>query len=137
MKLLKNIALVAFVFLWTVLFAFTINAKGWEQEGYDWYYKDENEMPIVATIKSSNGKKYYLGDDGKMVRDYLLEDDSIYYFDENGEMVVNTWVAVDPYQVSDPILNGPTVYLYYFGPNGKAFKAKEDIVKKVIDGKKY
>lgn len=137
MKLLKNIALVAFVFLWTVLFAFTINAKGWEQEGYDWYYKDENEMPIVATIKSSNGKKYYLGDDGKMVRDYLLEDDNIYYFDENGEMVVNTWVAVDPYQVSDPILNGPTVYLYYFGPNGKAFKAKEDIVKKVIDGKKY
>ena len=137
MKLLKNMALVAFVFLWTIIFAVATNAKGWESDGYDWYYVDEYGTRLTATVKSSNGKKYYLGDDGRMVRDYLLEEDNIYYFDENGEMVVNTWVAVDPYQVSDPILNGPTVYLYYFGPNGKAYKATEDIVKKVIDGKRY
>ena len=139
MKVLKNLAVVSLVFLWTLVFAFVVNAKGWESDnGYDWYYKDEYGTNLVATIKSSNGKKYYLGDDGKMVRDYLLEDDNIYYFDENGEMVFNTWVAVDPYQVSDPILNGPTVYLYYFGANGRAYKAKDsDIVKKVIDGKKY
>lgn len=64
-------------------------------------------------------KKYYLGDDGKMVRDFLLTDynDAIYYFDDNGEMVVNTWVAVDPYQVTVDIdtTSGITVYLYYFG----------------------
>ena len=138
MKVLKNLAIVSLVFLLTLVFAFSVNAKGWETDGYDWYYQDEYGTNLAGTIKSSNGKKYYLGDDGKMVRDYLLEEDNIYYFDENGEMVFNTWVAVDPYQVSNPILNGPTVYLYYFGPNGRAFKAKDvDIVKKVIDGKKY
>ena len=138
MKLLKNQAIVLLIFLLTLIFAFSVNAKGWETDGYDWYYQDEYGYNLVDTIKSSNGKKYYLGEDGRMVRDYLLEDDNIYYFDENGEMVINTWVAVDPYQVLNPITNGPTVYLYYFGANGRAYKAKDtDVVKKVIDGKKY
>lgn len=138
MKALKNISIVALSFLICTLFSFAVNARGWQTDGYDWYYQDANDSNLYDTIQSSNGKKYYLGDDGKMVRDYLLEyNDNIYYFNDEGEMVVDTWVAVDPYQVADPILNGPTVYLYYFGSNGKAYKAKEDVVKKVIDGKRY
>ena len=74
-----------------------------------------------------------------MVRDYLLEDynDAIYYFDDSGKMVRNTWVAVEPTQVYDQMDNPPTIYLYYFGNNGKAYRARNGIVRKTIDGKKY
>lgn len=139
MKNLKAVSLTFLVCIMTLVFACQIFAKGWVTDGSDWYYQDEQGENVTDSIEISNGKKYYLGSDGKMVRDYLLEDynDAVYYFNDDGEMVLNTWVAVDPLQVSDPITNGPTIYLYYFGASGKAYKAKIDITKKTIDGKKY
>lgn len=114
-------------------------ARGWTEIGADWYYVDDNEDYVTNAIKSSNEQKYYLDDDGRMVRDYLLQDynGATYYFDDNGIMVKDTWVAVEPLQIDDVIENGPTVYLFYFGANGKAFKANEGCIKKIIDGKKY
>lgn len=125
--------------MFTSLFTSLTFAKGWELINGEWYYVDSDGEPTSDKIVTSNGKKYYLGEDGRMVRDYLLVDynDSIYYFNDEGEMVINTWVAVDPYQVSDPLAIGPTVYLYYFGANGKAYKATNGVIRKVIDGKKY
>lgn len=136
---MKNkLKLIIMTCLLTLFFVNTVLADGWTTDGYDWYYQKEG-MNVTATIQSSKGDKYYLGDDGKMVRDYLLEDynNATYYFNDDGKMVFNTWVAVDPYQVSNPIENGPTIYLYYFGANGKAYRAKQDVVRKTIDGKKY
>ena len=134
----KGFKLITIAIFLLLFFANTVLADGWTTDGFDWYYQREGAN-LTGTIQTSKGKKYYLGDDGKMVRDYLLEDynGATYYFNDDGEMVLNTWVAVDPYQVSNPIENGPTIYLYYFGANGKAYKAKEDIIRKTIDGKKY
>ncbi len=136
-RLLKTI-LVAFTF--AVIFATYSFAAGWVSDGGDnWMYVENDGVYAADTIKSSGNDKYYLDQYGNMVRDYLLEDynDAIYYFDDSGKMVTNTWVAVEPVQVYYQMENPPTIYLYYFGHNGKAYKASNNIVKKVIDGKKY
>ena len=136
-RLLKSILI---VFTFVAIFTTYNFAAGWVSDGGDnWMYVENDGVYAVDTIKSSGNDKYYLDQYGNMVRDYLLEDynDSIYYFDDSGKMVTNTWVAVEPMQVYNQMDNPPTIYLYYFGHNGKAYRANDNIVKKVIDGKKY
>ena len=140
---MKNSALIKTILL-TISLVFTYSlvsyAAGWVDDGGgNWMYIDKDGYYLTDTIKSSGNDKFYLDENGMMVRDYLLEDynDSIYYFDDNGKMVTNTWVAVEPTQVYNQMDNPPTIYLYYFGSNGKAYKAKQSIVRKTIDGKKY
>lgn len=115
-------------------------AAGWISDGGDnWRYVSADDVYLASTIQSSGEDKYYLDENGYMVRDYLLENynDAIYYFDEDGKMVKNTWVAIDQTQVYNQMDNPPSIYLYYFGANGKAYKSTDGIVKKTIDGKKY
>ena len=122
------------------LYATSVFAVGWANDGGDnWYYVDTDGTYATDMIKSSGEDKFYLDETGVMVRDYLLEDynGAIYYFDDSGKMVKNTWVAVEPTQVYNQMDNPPTIYLYYFGNNGKAYKARDTIVRKTIDGKKY
>ena len=111
-------------------------AQGWQQEGDDWYYYDNNGDYVVNEWKKSGNNWYYLGDDGYMMKNYLLEDgDSIYYLDGNGVMVTNSWVAYTP--EDDYEEDAPDHYWYYFQNNGRAVKASEDIKKKTINGKTY
>ncbi len=142
MKLNRILKYVLTIMSFMIVLNFQVNARGWIEKGGDWYYQDQDGEFVTETIKTSEGKKYYLGEDGRMVRDFLLVDynEATYYFNDDGEMVVNTWVAVDPQQVTVDISSsaGLTVYLFYFGGNGKAFRAKNtSIIRKTIDGKKY
>ena len=121
-------------------FVMNVFAAGWVDDGGGhWRYVDTDNTYVTDTIKMSGNNKYYLDVNGYMVRDYLLEDynEAIYYFDEDGKMVSNTWVAVDQTQVYNQMDNPPSIYLYYFGNNGKAYKSKNGVSKRVIDGKKY
>ena len=98
------------------------------------------QLPITGTIQSSGNSKFYLNDDGYMVRNYFLEDynDNTYYFGANGAMVTNTWVAIDAANVENQDDYIPDNYWYYFQASGKAMKAASGSVKKTtIDGKKY
>ena len=136
----KFIKLVSTLLFFTIVLSINVFAAGWVDDGGDnWRYVDNDGVYATDTIRSSGGEKYYLDINGYMVRDYLLEDynDAIYYFDDFGKMVKNTWVAVDQTQVYNQMDNPPSIYLYYFGNNGKAYRAKSNMVKKVIDGKKY
>ena len=111
-------------------------AQGWQQEGDDWYYYDNNGDYVVNEWKKSGNNWYYLGDDGYMMKNYLLEDgDSIYYLDGNGVMVTNSWVAYTP--EDDYEEDAPDHYWYYFQNNGRAVKASDDLKKKTINGKTY
>ena len=140
---MKKYNILKFILISTCLclaFTFSAFSKGWVNDGGDnWQYVESDGMYAVSVIKSSGDDKYYIDETGFMVRDYLLEDynDSVYYFDDSGKMVKNTWVAVDPMQVYNAMDNAPTIYLYYFGNNGKAYKADNGIIRKTIDGKKY
>ena len=137
----KTIFITLFIMIFMTIFnASLIFAKGWDYDGVGWRYYDYNDVMRTETIQMSGDKKYYLDANGYVVYDYLLEDyhDNIYYFNDDGEMVTNTWVAVDPTQVENQMDNPPSVYLYYFGNNGKAYRARSlNIIRKTIDGKVY
>lgn len=136
---IKIVKLISVALILLCALSFATYSKGWILGDEDWQYIEADGVAATDVIKSSGDDKYYIKSDGYMARDYLLEnyDDDIYYFDDSGKMVKNTWVAVDPMQVENQMENPPTVYLYYFGANGKAFKAFNSIRRKTIDGKKY
>lgn len=124
----------------SVSIASLVSARGWVQEGSEWRYVDNNNEYVTGTIQSSGNSKFYLNDDGYMVRNYFLEDynDNTYYFGANGAMVTNTWVAIDAANVENQDDYVPDNYWYYFQASGKAMKAAAGSVKKTtIDGKKY
>ena len=112
-------------------------AQGWQQEGDDWYYYDNNGDYVVNEWKKSGNNWYYLGDDGYMMKNYLLEDgDNTYYLDGNGVMVTNSWVAYTP--EDDYEDDAPDHYWYYFQANGRAVKQTgSSVKKKTINGKTY
>ena len=124
----------------SVSVASLVSARGWVQNGADWYYVDNNNEYVTDTIQSSGNAKFYLGEDGRMVRDYFLEDynENTYYFGSNGAMVTNTWVAIESSRVDNQDDYVPDNYWYYFQASGKAMKGNSTRCKKTtIDGKKY
>lgn len=125
----------------SVSVASLVSAKGWVQEGGEWYYLDSNEERVTDTIQSSGTSKFYLSaEDGRMMKDYFLEDrdGQNYYFGQNGAMVTSTWVAVNSADVSNQGDYIPDNYWYYFQASGKAMKGGSGAIKKTtIDGKKY
>ena len=124
----------------SVSVASLVSARGWVQNGADWYYVDNNNEYVTDTIQSSGNAKFYLGEDGRMVRDYFLEDynENTYYFGANGAMVTNTWVAIESSRVDNQDDYVPDNYWYYFQASGKAMKGNSTRCKKTtIDGKKY
>ena len=124
----------------SVSVASLVSARGWVQNGADWYYVDNNNEYVTETIQSSGNSKFYLGEDGAMQRDYFLEEynGNAYYFGQNGAMVTNTWVAIESSRVENQDEYVPDNYWYYFQASGKAMKASSGSLKKTtIDGKKY
>lgn len=124
----------------SVSVASLVSARGWVQNGADWYYVDNNNEYVTDTIQSSGTAKFYLGEDGAMQRDYFLEDynEQSYYFGQNGAMVTNTWVAIESSRVENQDDYVPDNYWYYFQSSGKAAKGSSGTMKKMtIDGKRY
>ncbi len=118
-------------------FAFTTLAKGWvkEAEGL-YYYEDEYGMKVYNEWKKdtdANGKVnyYYLGDDGYMVTNTLVESDGYYWCGADGAKVVSQWVQV-PASEDEANDLGVDYRWYHFGSTGKA-----DTGKKNLDGKTY
>ena len=124
----------------SVSVASLVSARGWVQNGADWYYVDNSGEYVTESIQSSGNSKFYLGEDGTMQRDYFLEEynNNAYYFGQNGAMVTNTWVAIESSRVENQEDYIPDNYWYYFQASGKAMKAASGGTKKTtIDGKKY
>lgn len=125
----------------SVAVASLVSARGWVQEGAEWRYVDNDGEYVSGTLQSSGTSKFYLNDEGYMVKDYFLEDynSNNYYFGSNGAMVTNTWVAIESGMTDNQGDYVPDNYWYYFQASGKAVKApSSDKPKKmVIDGKKY
>ncbi|MBQ5699624.1 MAG: cell wall-binding protein, partial [Lachnospiraceae bacterium] len=62
---------------------------GWSQDGKDWYYHhDRTGNKIEDEWVKSGDYYYYLGHDGKMKTNSLIED--TYYVNANGVRVTNS-----------------------------------------------
>lgn len=103
--------------------------KGWVQKGNDWYYQDSKGNNVTEAWRDNDSKtyKYYLGEDGKMVRNSLFDiDDKWYYVNGDGVMSVNMWRLLNSDYDDDE-------RWYYFGDNGRAQASGW----KTINGKRY
>ena len=69
----------------------TITATaGWSHDGANWYYYHDRSGDMITDEWMKSGDfYYYLGHDGKMVINSLIDD--LYYVDVNGARVTNSW----------------------------------------------
>lgn len=91
-------------------------AKGtWMMVDGEWYCYDKNGDAYTNTFCSSNGKEYYVGDDGQLVRSEWVEYDSSYYFvNSSGAKITNDWRLTTPYDD-----DSADEEWFYFKSNGK------------------
>lgn len=124
--------------------AFTIGASmmsfaavGWQEEGGVWKYYNSGGDYATESWKKSGDHWFWLDSDGEMATDVLVEDDEDYYYvNEAGAMVKNEWRQLDNTDDSD---DASETCWYYFGSNGKAYKAPGSgkTSFKTIGGSKY
>ena len=101
----------------------------WVMEDGEWYCYDSDGDVIENEFCLSNGKEYYVGDDGTLVCSAWVEDDGDYYYvNSAGEKIKNEWRYTAPYEDEE----GDEEW-YYFKSNGK--RAEDE--KLVIGGKTY
>lgn len=66
---------------------------GWELISGEWYYFDEKGYMKSQTFINHKGQKYYVKENGMMVKGWLYITDSWYYFDTtNGDMKASHWL---------------------------------------------
>lgn len=116
---------------------FTNLTQGLYYNGTDFYFILESGVNATNFMYKMGGETVYFGDDGKMVRDQVVEyNEEKYYFDATGIMQKNVWKEfVD----IDELNNTRDITAYYFGPSGRAYRATGDagIIIKEIEGEKF
>ena len=119
-------------------FAFTTLAKGWQPEGELWYYEDAYGMKEYMTWEKHEGKYFYLGEDGYMVVNKLVDYEGEYYWcGADGAKVVSQWVQVPADEMDQEELDVEYRW-YYFDSKGRATRSKDGKAKKLtLDGKHY
>ena len=63
-----------------------------------WYCYDKNGDAYENAFCSSNGKEYFVGEDGQLVRSEWVEYDGNYYFVNSSDVkIANDWSLTTPY----------------------------------------
>jgi len=87
----------------------------WMMVDGEWYCYDKNGDAYTDTFCSSNGKEYYVGDDGQLVRSEWVEDGTDKYFvNSSGAKITNDWRLTTPYDD-----DSADEEWYYFQSTGK------------------
>lgn len=118
--------------------AFTAAAAEWTQVGNEWAYVENNgEYARDVWKTDASGKQYYLGSDGFMLRNSLIEyNGGYYYVNSAGEMTVNNWKLIENQPWQDE--TSETASWYYFGSNGRAYVTSDGNVEiKTIGDLRY
>lgn len=130
-KQTKLVAVLSAAALLAIGASMTSFAKGWTEQDGEWVYLDSDGERVTQEWKKSGSNYYWLDEDGLMATEMIVEDDeNVYYVDANGVRVKNQWVSVENEDEVD--VNGEEVdtLWYYFGDNGKAYKATDSDLKK-------
>ena len=101
-------------------------ARGtWMLVDGEWYCYDSNGDPYEDTFCVSNGKDYYVGEDGMLVRSSWVEYDGDYYFvNSAGQKITSDWRLTVPYDDEDA-----EEEWYYFQASGKMATSKKIVYK--------
>lgn len=125
---MKKLLVLTTAVIMSTLFTSTAFAADWEKVDSYWYYKDGNTNTVNKWVKYENNY-YYLGPDGKMLTDTIIEDDdNLYYVNSSGARVSNEWRELDDSRLEKG--------WYYFGNDGKAITSQNGKTHE-IDGKRY
>ncbi len=91
-------------------------AKGtWMMEDGEWKCYDKNGDEYTNIFCSSNGKEYYVGEDGLLVRsDWVEYDGERYFVNSSGAKITNDWRLTTPYDDESA-----DEEWYYFQSSGK------------------
>lgn len=99
----------------------SFGASGWQNEDGIWRYANSDGGYASEEWKKSGNDWFWLDADGEMLKNSLVEDDDNYYYvNEAGAMVRNEWHELENTDDDD---DAADTCWYYFGPNGKAYKA--------------
>ena len=93
----------------------------WMMVDGEWYCYDKKGDAYTDTFCSSNGKEYYVGDDGQLVRSEWVEDGTDKYFvNSSGAKITNDWRLTTPYDD-----DSADEEWYYFQSTGKMAASKK------------
>ena len=131
-KQTKLVAVLSAASLLAIGASMTSFAKGWTEENGEWIYLDSDGERVTQEWKKSGSNYYWLDENGVMATSQIVDTDGddVYYVNEYGVRAKNQWISVE--NEDDADVNGEEVdtLWYYFGDNGKAYKADTDNLKK-------
>ena len=97
-KIAAVVSAAALLALGASMTSFAASKGTWMMVDGEWYCYDKNGDAYTNTFCSSNGKEYYVGDDGQLVRSEWVEDGSDKYFvNSSGAKITNDWRLTTPY----------------------------------------
>ena len=114
-KIAAVVSATALLALGASMTSFAASKGTWMMVDGEWYCYDKNGDAYTNVFCSSNGKEYYVGDDGQLVRSEWVEYDGNYYFvNSSGAKITNDWRLTTPYDDESA-----DEEWYYFKSNGK------------------
>ena len=128
-KIAAVVSAAALLALGASITSFAAQKGTWKYEDGEWYCYDKDGYVHENTFCLSNGKEFYVGNDGALVRSSWVEDGNDWYFvNSAGEKITNDWRLTTPYDDE----NAEEEW-FYFQSTGKMATDK----KLVIKGKTY
>ena len=114
-KIAAVVSAAALLALGASMTSFAASKGTWMMVDGEWQCYDKNGDAYTNVFCSSNGKEYYVGDDGQLVRSEWVEYDGNYYFvNSSGAKITNDWRLTTPYDDESA-----DEEWYYFKSNGK------------------
>ena len=114
-KIAAVVSAAALLALGASMTSFAASKGTWMMVDGEWYCYDKNGDAYTNVFCSSNGKEYFVGDDGQLVRSEWVEYDGSYYFvNSSGAKITNDWRLTTPYDDESA-----DEEWYYFKSNGK------------------
>ena len=114
-KIAAVVSAAALLALGASMTSFAASKGTWMMVDGEWYCYDKNGDAYTNVFCSSNGKEYYVGDDGQLVRSEWVDYDGSYYFvNSSGAKITNDWRLTTPYDDESA-----DEEWYYFKSNGK------------------
>ena len=114
-KIAAVVSAAALLALGASMTSFAASKGTWMMVDGEWYCYDKNGDAYTNVFCSSNGKEYYVGDDGQLVRSEWVDYDGSYYFvNSSGAKITNDWRLTTPFDD-----DSADEEWYYFQSTGK------------------